>query len=215
VSDAVNKPIRVQTDSTTLRPLFGKVLVVLLWLICGTALVSLITEWDLLAFLRYVGLIAFAAYAVWILFWSPSVTIAPSGVTVRNLLRSFDITWPAIVRVDTKFALTLYTAKRKIVAWSAPQPSRFAAIRTSRAEIRHLPESSYAGGGIRPGDLPASASGLAALYVRRYWEQLRDAGHLDSGVVEGEGITARWLPRESAILGGLFVIGVTAAILVP
>jgi hypothetical protein len=215
VSDAIDKPTRVQTDSTTLRPLFGKVLVVLMWLICGTALVNLITELNLLALVRYIGLIAFAAYAVWILFWSPSVTIAPSGVTVRNLLRSFDVTWPAIVRVDTKFALTLYTAHRKIVAWSAPQPSRFAAIRTSRAEIRHLPESSYASGGIRPGDLPASASGLAALYVRRYWEQLRDAGHLDSGVVEGEGVTAHWLRRESTILGGLFVVAVLTAALVP
>jgi hypothetical protein len=51
--------------------------------------------------------------------------------------------------------------------------------------------------------------------VRRYWEQLRDAGHLDSGIIEGEGVTVRWLPRESAILGGLFVIGVAVAILVP
>ena len=215
MSDAINKPIRVQTDSTTLRPLFGKVLVILMWVICGTALVSLITELNALAFVRYVTLIAFAAYAVWILFWSPSVTIAPSGVTVRNLLRSYDISWPAIQRVDTKFALTLYTATRKIVAWSAPQPSRFAAIRTSRAEIRHLPESSYAGGGIRPGDLPASASGLAALYVRRYWEQLRDAGHLDSGIIEGEGVTERWLPRETILTCGLFVVAIATAILVP
>jgi hypothetical protein len=215
-SDATSGRASGNTEATTLRPLFGKVLVIGVWVICGTALISLIAELDLLNFLRFVTLIAFAAYAVWILFWSPCVTIAPSGVTVRNLLRSYDISWPAIQRVDTKFALTLFTAGAKIVAWSAPQPSRFSAMRTTRSEIRNLPESSYgAGGGIRPGDLPASASGLAALYVRRYWEQLRDAGYLDSGVVEGKGYSVHWLRRESMILGGLFVIAVAAATLVP
>ncbi len=216
MSDAIDKPIQAALDSTTLRPLFGKVLVVLMWLICASALVGLILESDPLAFFRYVALIAFAAYGVWILFWSPSVTITPAGVTVRNLLRSFDVSWPAIERVDTKFALTLFTASRKIVAWSAPQPSRFAAIRTSRAEIRNLPESSYGvGGSIRPGDLPASASGLAALYVRRYREQLRVAGLLDSGVTEGTGVVTHWLRTESIVLGALLVVGIAAANLVP
>ena len=216
MSDAINKPIRVTSDSTTLRPVFGKVVVILMWLICAIALASLISVLDLLVFLRYAALIAFAAYGAWILFWSPSVTIAPSGVTIRNLLRSYDVSWPAIQRVDTKFALTIFTTTMKIVAWSAPQPDRFTALRTSRAEIRHLPESSYGvGGSIRPGDLPGSASGLAALYVRRYWEQLRDAGYLDAGVVEGTGVKTHWLQPESAILGALFVVAIAAALLVP
>ena len=211
-----NQPIRVSAGSVTLRPLFGKVLVILLWAICATALVSLILEFRALEFLRFVTFIAFAAYAVWILFWSPSVTIAPSGVVVRNLLRSFDISWPSIQRVDTKFALTLYTRTRKIVAWSAPQPGRFEAMRTSRTEIQFLPESSYGvGDSIRPGDLPRSASGLAALYVRRYWDQLRDDGHLDSCVVEGTGVTTHWLRRETTILCGLLVVAVLAVTLVP
>jgi hypothetical protein len=204
------------SDAVTLRPLFGKVLVVLIWLICAVALAGLILEFNLLELVRYVALIAFAAYGVWILFWSPSVTISPSGVTVRNLLRSFDISWPAIQRVDTKYALTLFTPTRKVVAWAAPQPGRFEAIRTSKADIRFLPESSYGvGGSIRPGDLPRSSSGLAALYVRRYWEQLRDAGHLDTGVIEGTGVTTLWLRRETLILCGLLVVAVLAATLVP
>jgi hypothetical protein len=216
MSDVANEPIRVNPGSTTLRPLFGKVLVILVWVICAIALGSLFVNFRVLELLRYIALIAFAAYGVWILFWSPSVTIGPSGVIVRNLLRSFDISWPAVQRVDTKFALTLFTPTRKIVAWSAPQPGRFEAIRTSKADIRFLPESTYGvGGGIRPGDLPRSASGLAALYVRRYWEQLRDAGHLDSGVVEGTGVTTHWLRRETTILCGLLVIGVLAATFIP
>ena len=215
MSDDANRPIHVSTDSIALRPLFGKVIVVLIWLICAIALGSLFVDFRP-ANLRYIPLVAFAAFGVWILFWSPSVTIGPSGVTVRNLLRSFDVSWPAIQRVDTKYALTLYTATKRIVAWSAPQPGRFEALRTSQSDLQFLPESSYGvGGSIRPGDLPKSASGLAALYVRRYWDQLRDAGHLDSGVVEGTGVTTHWLRRETAILCGLLVVSIIGAFLVP
>jgi hypothetical protein len=215
MSDAQNVPIRIYADSVTLRPLFGKVIVVLIWVICAIALGSLFVDYHALN-LRFIPLVAFAAYGVWILFWSPSVAISPAGVTVRNLLRTFDVSWPAIQRVDTKYALTLYTPTTKIVAWSAPQPGRFEALRTSQRDIRFLPESTYgAGGGIRPGDLPKSASGLAALYVRRYWEQLRDAGHLDSGVIEGTGVTTHWLRRETIILCGLLVVSVLLATLIP
>ena len=215
MSDTENVPIRVNTDSVTLRPLFGKVIVILIWVICAIALASLFIGFQPLN-LRYTPLIAFAAYGVWILFWSQSVTIDLSGVTVRNLLRSHEVSWPAIQRVDTKYALTLYTPTSKIVAWSAPQPGRFEALRTSQSDIRFLPESTYgAGGGIRPGDLPKSASGLAALYVRRYWEQLRDAGYLDSGVVEGTGVETHWLRRETIILCALLVVAVVCATLIP
>jgi Bacterial PH domain len=215
MSNPANEPIRVNTDSVTLRPLFGKVLVVLLWLICAAVLVSLIVELRVVELFRFIALIGFAAYGAWILFWSPSVTIAPSGVTIRNLLRSYDVSWPAIQRVDTKYALTLFTATKKIVAWSAPQPGRFEAIRTSKAEISFLPESSYGvGGSIRPGDLPKSGSGLAALYVRRYWDRLRDDGHLDSGVVDGTGVTTHWLRRETTIVCALLVVAVLLATLV-
>jgi hypothetical protein len=216
MSDAPNQPIRLNTDSVTLRPLFGKVIVVLIWLICALALGSVVLQSEALEIVRFVPLIGFAAYGVWILFWSPSVTIGPTGVTVRNLLRSYDVSWPAVQRVDTKYALTLYTSAKKIVAWSAPQPGRFEALRTSKSDIQFLPESSYGvGGSIRPGDLPRSASGLAALYVRRYWEQLRDAGHLDSGVVEGTGVTIHWLRRESIVLCGLLVVSLLTVTLIP
>jgi hypothetical protein len=215
VSDIQHLPATPSAESTTLRSRFGIVLVVIVWVICGVALVALVTEFNILQLVRYLALIAFAAYAVWILFWSPSVTIAPYGVGVRNLLRNHAISWPAIQRVDTRFALTLYTTAGKIVAWSAPAPSRFAAQRASRGELAKLPESTYGvGDSIRPGDIPRSDSGLAALYVRRHWEQLRDGGYLDRGVVEGTGVVTTWLRRENAILLGLLVLAVAGLIAV-
>ena len=202
-------------DSTTLRSRFGRVLVIVVWAILIAFIVGLIVEQNANWLLRFTPIILLGGYVVWLLMWSPSVTIAPSGVTVRNLLRTNDVSWPAILAVDTRFALTLQTAAGKIVAWSAPAPSRFAALRATRTELSGLPESSFAMGGIRPGDIPQTDSGLAALYVRRYWEQLRDAGYLENGVVEGTGTVTRWLRHETLILVGLVLVAVLALTLIP
>lgn len=215
MTDAQNKPLRVTSDSTTLRSRFGRVLVVVVWAILIAFIVGLVLQQDASGLLRFAPVIVLGGYLVWLLMWSPSVTIAPSGVTVRNLLRTNDVSWPAIQSVDTRFALTLQTAAGKIVAWSAPAPSRFAALRATRTELSGLPESSFAMGGIRPGDIPQTDSGLAALYVRRYWEQLRDAGYLDSGVLEGTGVLTRWLRRETVVLIGLAVACALTLALVP
>jgi hypothetical protein len=215
VTDAQNKPLRVTSDSTTLRSRFGRVLVIAVWAILIAFIVGLIVQQNVTWLLRYTPVIVLAGYLVWLLMWSPSVTIAPSGVTIRNLLRTNDVSWPAIQTIDTRFALTLQTSAGRIVAWSAPAPSRFAALRATRTELSGLPESSYAMGGIRPGDIPQTDSGLAALYVRRYWEQLRDAGYLDSGVVEGTGVVTHWLVRETVILIGLVIVSAGTLALVP
>jgi hypothetical protein len=215
MASAQERNSRGTADSTTLRSRFSQVLVVALWAILAAFLVNLIAQSAPLPLLRFTPVIALSGYVLWILLWSPSVTITPAGVTVRNLLRTHSVTWPAIQRIDTRFALTLYTAAGTIVAWSAPAPSRFAALWSTRSELSNLPESTYAGGGIRPGDIPKSDSGLAAMYVRRYYEQLRDAGHLESGLIEGSGVTTTWLLWESVILLTLLVLSLAALALTP
>ena len=215
VTDAQDKQVSATTDSTTLRPRFGQVLTVVVWAILVAFIAGFVVQLDGLQLLRYVPVILLMGYLVWLALWSPSVTIAPSGVTVRNLIRSFLVSWPAIKRIDTRFALTLFTHEQKITAWSAPAPGRFASYRATRGDLTKLPESTYAAGAIRPGDIPSSDSGLAALYVRRYWEQLRDAGYLDSGVLEGTGVVTTWLRRETIALIVLVVVAVAALVFVP
>jgi hypothetical protein len=215
VTDAQDKKISATTDSTTLRSRFLQVLTVVVWAILAAFIGGFIVQSDGLQLLRYVPVILFMGYLVWLVLWSPSVTIAPSGVTVRNLVRSFTLSWPAIQRIDTRFALTLFTHELKITAWSAPAPGRFAAYRAARSDLTRLPESTYAAGAVRPGDIPSSDSGLAALYVRRYWEQLRDAGYLESGAVDGTGVVTTWLRRETIALIALAVVAVVALAFVP
>jgi hypothetical protein len=198
--------MRVTEEAKTLRSRFGLVITVLVWAVCAVALVTIVAtgRWGDLA--RYGALAVLAGYAMWLAFWSPSVTISLAGVQVRNLLRVHEVSWPAIRNVDTKYALTLFTPKGKVVAWAAPAPSRYATMRATRSDAHGLPESTFLLGSIRPSDIPSSDSGLAALYVRRYWEELRAAGHLDSGTVEGTGVTTRWLGREAGVLTALAII---------
>jgi hypothetical protein len=198
--------MRVTEESKTLRSRFGLVLTVLVWAVCAAALVTIVVTGRWADLGRYGALAVLVAYVMWLLFWSPSVTIALSGVEVRNLLRVHDVSWPAIQNVDTKYALTLFTPKGKVVAWAAPAPSRYAAMRAAKSDAHGLPDSTFMLGSIRPSDIPSSDSGIAALYVRRYWEELRDAGHLDSGAVEGTGVKTRWLGREAAVLIALAII---------
>lgn len=142
--------------------------------------------------LRALPAFALAVVAVWALFGRPAVLVSDGGVEVRNVLRTIELPWPSIERIDTKYALTLYTAYGVYAAWAAPAPSRSSTLRAAPADTRHLPESSYIGGGVRPGDLAGTPSGDAAAYVRRRWEELRDAGHLDAPRLERDAPRVRW-----------------------
>ena len=193
------------TETITLRSRLGKALTIVVWLIIAAGLVSFVAAGDVAGLIRYVWLMLLIAWATYVLFWSPAVTVDPAGVVIRNLIREHRITWPAIQRVDTRFALELFTEKGKFTAWAAPAPSRSATQRAAKEELVGLPESTYgAGGSIRPGDMPGSLSGQASLLVRMRWDALRDAGHLD-GAVEGTGVVTRWLWLNIGLLAALVV----------
>ena len=193
-------------DSTTLRPRWGIVLTIVVAALCALGLGKLFVTGDAGQILRYTWGLLLIPYLTWLAFWSPGVTVEPHAVVVRNLIREHAVTWPAIQRIETKYALTLYTTGGKITAWSAPTPGRYAATRVAKSDLAGLPESTYgAGDSVAVGDIPSSESGLAAFHVRRQWEQLRDAGHLESGVVEGTGVRTRWLWGHIAIGAALVV----------
>lgn len=195
----------------TLRARFGIVLTVAVWLICLVSLITLGTDRGMADVLRYTPLVLLVAYACWMTFWAPAVAIDPSGVTLRNIVRSHRVTWPAIQRIDTKYTLTLIAANRRFTAWSAPAPSRFSMLNARKQELQSLPESTYgAGYSVGLGDLPKSDSGIAAYHIRIRWEALRDAGHLDRGVVEGTGVVTTWHRRQLVALAGLIVLAVAA-----
>lgn len=197
----------------TLRPRFGIVLTVAVWAICLTVLITAGIDRGAAEALRYIPGVVLAGYACWMAYWAPAISIDPSGVSLRNIIRTRRVTWPAIQRIDTKYALTLVTAERKYSAWSAPAPSRFTMMNARRQDLGSLPESTYGPGySVGLGDLPKSDSGVAAYHVRIRWEELRDAGHLDLGVVEGSGIVTTWHRKELIALAVLVALTAIAAV---
>ena len=135
-------------------------------------------------------------FVSWLLFWNPSIRITEDGVHVENVFTDVFLSWSSIVRIDTKYSLTLETKEKTYQAWAAPAPSRYSAFMANKTEAEHLPESSFVGKGmIRPGDLTSSDSGVAAFLIRSQWEKLRDRGELNKD------------PLVKISLGTLRVIG--------
>ena len=194
------------------RPTFGRWLTIAIWAISAAAVVAAVIQGPE-AGLRAAPWLALLSGAVWAAYWRPEVAVDPAGVHVVNVLRTIDLPWPAIQRIDTKWALTLYTAYGKFVAWAAPAPGGMSGGRISRKAAGGLPNSTFGPGDtIRPGDHPDSPSGAAAAVVRRQWEELRDLGHLDDPQLEFARPPIR-LHLET-IVGGAALLGCCAATLV-
>jgi len=128
-------------------------------------------------------------------------------VIIRNPLSTWTVPWPAIQRIDTKWALTLFTERGRIEAWAAPASGRYTVF-TLGPDDTKVSETARVAGAIRPGDTLSSESGAAANHIRRHWEQLRDDGLLDGGVEPG---TLRRTPNTRTIV--LLAVLLVASIL--
>ena len=198
------------TETAEFRPRSGRVMTIATAVLAAVGAVAAMVQ-EPVNGLRYLPAFGLAVVLVWALFGRPAVLVSDGGVEIRNVLRTIELPWPSIVRIDTKYALTLYTAYGVYAAWAAPAPSRTHTLRATPEDTRHLPETSYIGGGIRPGDLAGTPSGDAAAHIRRRWELLRDAGHLDAPRLERDAPRVRWhlVPAVGvAALAALAVLGV-------
>lgn len=167
---------------TSFRPIFGRVLSILVAIVSLAGLAGFVVAGDWPGLLRYGWGLLLLAALVFALFWFPRLDIAEHEILVRNVFASHHVPWPSIQRIDTKYALTLYTPLRKVTAWASPAPSRYASQVSNTADARLAADAS--GSHIRPGDLLNTTSGAAAYVIRRHWEELRDEGRL--GAVDPE-----------------------------
>ncbi|MGB3414452.1 MAG: hypothetical protein WBA28_07010 [Microbacteriaceae bacterium] len=157
-----------------LRSTFGIWISIISWVIAVGVVISFFYAPDSSQLILYIWPIALVCLLVWVMFWRPKLIIDEELIQVINPLTEYRLNFSAVNRIDTKYTLTLFTAEHKITVWSAPAPSRYAILRMAKVEGQHLPESSYVANSIRPGDLPSSESGSAAIIVRRIWESKRD-----------------------------------------
>lgn len=191
---------RAATQHHEFRPWFGRALTIAIGSIGVVSVIGFGLQLGLGGALRALPFFVAATGACWALFWRPAVIVDLSGVTIVNVTRTIRVPWPAIQLIDTKWSLTLVTAYGRFTAWAAPAPGAAHVVRSgSRREARRLPASTLGPDGIRPGDLPTSPSGEAALVIRQTWEALRDAGHLDDPKLEFERVPIEWHTRLGVV----------------
>ena len=187
------------------RPVFGRVLTIVIAVIALGALIGFIVAGDIGGLLRSGWWLIVLATATWAMFWRPEVEVLEHEVTVRNPLSTWHVPWPAIERIDTKWALTLYTPSGRIEAWAAPSSGRFTVF-TLGPEDTRVTETARLAGSIRPGDTLSSESGAAANHIRRHWELLRDDGLLDRAIEPGA-LHRAWNVRTILLLSAMVILG--------
>lgn len=188
-------------------------LTIIIGLICGITAAALLWRNGMREFLQVTPWLVLVSGACWAAFWRPYVEVSDGGVRLVNVFRTVDLPWPSIQTIDTKWALTLVTAYGRFTAWAAPAPGVRGAVRATRSDVKNLPSSTYAGEGIRPGDLPSSASGEVAVLIRKQWEALRDAGHLENPRLEPERAPVTWHVPIVAAGAGLIVLGIVGLVI--
>jgi len=180
---------------------FNRVLAIGIWTISAVIAVSLFFV-DRPSQLAYLVPLAFVNLLAWEGLWRPLMTISDDGVEVMNPLRSIQIPWNALVNVDTKFALTLFTPGRKFEVWVAPSPGRSFGYRSAAVADREIRRTSpHSSSTVRPGDLVTSESGAAASLVRSRWELLQTSGLVEAGIADEVPVTVLWnWPMAGALL---------------
>lgn len=182
----------------------GRALAVFVWLLAGLALVALLTQGGIVGLLRGAAWAVLPAVLVWAMFWRPCVIVDDGGVELVNVFRTIRLPWPSITAVDTRWALTLHTAYGRFAAWAAPASGWQRGRRVTEQDSHAVPVEESGGDRlVRASDAPWSPSGEAAMQVRRHWQALRDAGHLDDPRLEFDRPPVRWHLELMAALIGL------------
>lgn len=199
-------------QETTYRPLFGRILSVVIAVLGVGAVASSVVAGDPLFVLRSVAPIGLIVTLVFAAFWFPSVSVRADEIEVRNVFSTHHVPWAAIRRIDTKWALALETDRGTVSAWASPAPNRYSIIGTTRGDVTGTAASARAAGSsIRPGDALSTPSGAIAHVIRTHWEELRDDDLLDA---PGEGTGSRRVAHVSLIVTcGVLAVATALSIL--
>ncbi len=200
-------------DRDVIDSRFNRVLAVAIWVISGVLAVSLCFT-SRPTQLAYLVPLALICLVVWESLWRPRLVIANDEITVVNPGRDVRIPWNALVHVDTKFALTLYTPGQKYEVWIAPSPGRSFGYRSAAAASRDVRQiAPHRTNSVRPGDLASSESGAAAALVRGRWHRLQEAGVIETGVADSTRVDIRWHWTAIVPLVVLFAASVPALLI--
>ena len=182
-------PTAASSERDVYSSRFNRILAVIIWVLALFMTGSLLFVAPGVRLL-YVVPAAFVALFAWEALWNPRVEVDDSGVRLRNVLRTAFVPWPALIHVDTKYALTLYTPGHSYAAWAAPAPGRASSYRATKSRSGNAgSRAPLDGDAARPGDLIGTESGEAAYLVRSRWDRLRERGAFETGVADSTTVT--------------------------
>jgi hypothetical protein len=196
---------------------FSRVLSVLVIAVCVLGEAGLVFYGHPLTIVHGVAPIALIGYGAWVLFWVPLLVVGPAQVVIVNPARTWEISWPAILDIQTKWGLTLVTPRGRVNAWASPAQNRYSSLsrfnrdalgRPGMDRERIMDTERAQRAADRP---PSSIAGLAPLMITKQWEEYRDRGLL--GTVEGEGMTVRWHRATLIVLAALVVLTVVGFVI--
>jgi hypothetical protein len=108
---------------------------------------------------------------IYLVMHRPMLEIGDEGVIITNPLSKKFLAWGDVIEIETQYALTFYTANRKISSWAALAPGRYHQRTVHPNEVKGLiPRDTTL---IRAGDSPRTDSGAAAYIARLRWEQFK------------------------------------------
>lgn len=155
-----------QPASAKVSPRSSRILAALVALIAAGSLLTTVIAAPGAA-LRFLPLHLLLLWIAWAVLWHPHVLVDDRRVVMVNIAREHEIPFGAIDEVDTRWGLVVTARGIRYQAWAAPAPGTLHTMRFRPDDLKNLPEASYIQGTVRPGDDPATDSGLAALHIRR------------------------------------------------
>lgn len=168
----------MKSNELTVHSRFNRIVAVILWVLSVVLVVIAASSGDQRLLWVYPTGLFLVAYAYFAL-WRPNVTVSDEGVLIQNVTHHIFVPWVALILVDTKHALTLYTPGKKFTAWSAPAPGLVTAYTAGRRAANR--ETRAAGQRPRHADLIGTDSGDAAIVIRERWEKLKNANRIAIG----------------------------------
>lgn len=199
-------------DRAVFRPGAVRLLAVGWWVLAALLAVDLLWRGQGTAPLLGVPLLAFSCALVHALFWHPAVVVDDQAVELVNVLRRVRLPWPVVEDLDTRWALTVDTGRRRWTSWAAPSSGR----RVRPVSRRETPWAEPGAEGIAGSRAPGSSAGEAAVLVGIRWQVWQDSPAGRSAAAAGDRAVPEvaWNVPVVAALGGTGALALVAVLAV-
>jgi hypothetical protein len=205
----------------TLRTRTSMGLCLAVWVIAAIGLGSMVAQGYWTELLRYGTFFLVAGWGAWMLFGAPAVRIDDDAVTLDNVVRAVHIPWDQVDDVEAGLSLRIRTPSGAFSSWAAPGGSdtapsaafgaeeqlgvgSVAAVQIARASDQQQMDTIL---GIDRSGLSSASSIRAA--IEQAW---RAYGAVNALIADPGVVRRRWHTTRLAVLGGLVVLAVVAAL---